>query len=69
MRFKDKVVLITGGNSGIGLATAKRVAGEGGRVVITGRDRNSLDTAVEVIGTGAVGVAEDVTSIGDLDAL
>jgi len=69
MRFKDKVVLITGGNSGIGLATAKRVVEEGGAVIITGRDRNSLDAAVEAIGARASGVAADVTSLGDLDRL
>jgi len=69
MRFKDKIVLVTGGNSGIGLATAKRVAEEGGKVIITGRDRNSLDAAVEAIGADAVGVVADVTNIGDLDRL
>jgi NAD(P)-dependent dehydrogenase (short-subunit alcohol dehydrogenase family) len=69
MRFNDKVVLITGGNSGIGLATAKRVASEGAKVIITGRNRESLAAAVEHIGAGAQGVVSDVAKADDLDRL
>ncbi|MGH8809896.1 MAG: SDR family NAD(P)-dependent oxidoreductase, partial [Noviherbaspirillum sp.] len=69
MRFNEKVVLVTGGNSGIGLATAKRLADEGAQVVITGRDRNSLKAAVAEIGARAQGVVADVTSQADLDRL
>ncbi|HTA17505.1 MAG TPA: SDR family NAD(P)-dependent oxidoreductase, partial [bacterium] len=52
-RFIDKVVLITGGNSGIGLATAERLVSEGARVVITGRNRESLDKALASLGSRA----------------
>jgi len=69
MRFNGKIVLITGGNSGIGLATAKRLASEGAQVLITGRDQNSLKKAVEQIGSGAQAFATDVTNIPDLDRL
>lgn len=69
MRFTDKVVLVTGGNSGIGLATAKRLAEEGARVLITGRDQNSLKMAVEEIGSGAQAFATDVNSLPELDRL
>ena len=49
MRFKDKVVLVLGGNSGMGLAAAKAFAGEGGKVHLTGRDSETLDAAAEAI--------------------
>ena len=45
MRFKDKVVVVIGGNSGIGLSSAKAFAAEGGKVVITGRDPKTLEAA------------------------
>lgn len=53
-RFKHKTVLVTGGSSGIGLATAKAFAGEGARVVITGRDRATLDEVEAAIGNGVI---------------
>ena len=68
-RFKDKVVVITGGSDGIGLAAAQHFAEEGGAVYITGRREDLLDQAVSQIGHGAVGVKGDVTSLADLTAL
>ncbi|MGF9693646.1 glucose 1-dehydrogenase [Rhizobium sp. 0TCS1.26] len=68
-RFEDKVVVITGGSDGIGLATAKMFAEEGGRVYITGRRQELLDEAVKQIGHGSVGVQGDVTKNADLTRL
>ncbi|NUR90395.1 MAG: glucose 1-dehydrogenase [Nonomuraea sp.] len=67
-RFDDKVVLITGGTSGMGLATAKRLLDEGARVVITGRDQHKLDVALKEL-EGAAGVVADAADLGALDAL
>jgi len=69
MRFKDKVILITGGNSGIGLSTAKRLVSEGAKVVITGRDRDSLDKAVKQLSPESSGIVADVTKLKDLDQM
>ncbi len=69
MRLKDKVALVTGGNSGIGLATAKQLAVEGAKVIVTGRRREALDAAVKEIGHGAVGLQGDVSKMADLDRL
>jgi NAD(P)-dependent dehydrogenase (short-subunit alcohol dehydrogenase family) len=68
-RFAGKVVLVTGGNSGIGLATAKRFAAEGATVYVTGRREAELDQAVAEIGGNAVGVPGDVAVKADLDRL
>ena len=68
-RFEGKVAVVTGGNSGIGLATAKRLQEEGARVAISGRSRKTLDEAVKTIGNGVVAVQGDVASLGDLDKL
>ncbi|MEI9965422.1 MAG: SDR family oxidoreductase [Caulobacteraceae bacterium] len=65
MRFKDKVVLIIGGNSGIGLAAARLFAAEGGRLVITGRDPKTLAKAAEEI--AALAVRCDVADLSTLD--
>ncbi len=67
--FENKVVVVTGGTSGIGLATAKRFAAEGARVFVTGRRQLELDAAVDEIGHGAVGVRSDISSLADLDRL
>ncbi len=61
--LKDKVAVITGGNSGIGKATALLFAKEGAKVVITGRRQDVIDDAVREIGHGAIGICGDVASI------
>ena len=68
-RFEDKVVVITGGSDGIGLASAQHFAQEGARVYITARRQALLDQAVSQIGHAAVGVQGDVTSLSDLTRL
>jgi NAD(P)-dependent dehydrogenase (short-subunit alcohol dehydrogenase family) len=68
-KLEGKVAVITGGNSGIGLATAKRFAAEGAKVVVTGRRQPELDAAVKEIGGGAIGVRGDVSKLADLDRL
>ena len=68
-RLAGKVALVTGGNSGIGLATAKRLHEEGARVVVTGRDAKTLDAAVSAIGDGSVAVQSDVSKLEDIDRL
>jgi Dehydrogenases with different specificities (related to short-chain alcohol dehydrogenases) len=62
-RLDQKVAVITGGNSGIGLATAQRFAREGARVVITARRQDALDEAVSKIGHGAIGIRGDVAEL------
>jgi NAD(P)-dependent dehydrogenase (short-subunit alcohol dehydrogenase family) len=61
--------VITGGNSGIGLATAQRFVQEGAYVFITGRRQSELDTAVKQIGKNVTGVQGDVSNLADLDRL
>jgi len=68
-RFEGKVAVVTGGNSGIGLATAKAFAREGASVVISGRDEATLKSAEKEIGNGAMAVKADASRLGDLDAL
>src|SRR3546814_17487846 len=63
MRLKTKTALITGGNSGIGLATAKAFIAEGARVAITGRNRATLDAALKELGPNAIAVQADATDI------
>jgi NAD(P)-dependent dehydrogenase (short-subunit alcohol dehydrogenase family) len=68
-KLDGKVALITGGNSGIGLATAKRFVQEGAYVFITGRTQSKLDAAVKQVGSNVTGVQGDVAKLGDLDRL
>jgi NAD(P)-dependent dehydrogenase (short-subunit alcohol dehydrogenase family) len=68
-KLDGKVAVITGGNSGMGLATAKLFAREGAKVVITGRDQATLDSAVQSIGNGADAVRSDISRMPDIDAL
>jgi len=68
-RLEGKVAVVTGGNSGIGLATAKRLQEEGAKVAIAGRSRKTLDDAVRSIGNGVVAVQADVAKLTDLDKL
>jgi NAD(P)-dependent dehydrogenase (short-subunit alcohol dehydrogenase family) len=66
-QLSGKTALVTGGTSGIGLATAQRFAAEGAHVFITGRRQAQLDEAVASIGPSAVGIRSDVTKPEDLD--
>ncbi|MET0934927.1 MAG: SDR family oxidoreductase [Luteibacter sp.] len=68
-RLTDKIALVTGGTSGIGLATAKRFVAEGAHVFITGRRQEQLDAAVAEIGRNVTGVRSDVSNLADLDRL
>ncbi len=68
-KLAGKVALITGGSSGIGLATAKRFAGEGAHVFITARREKELAAAIEEIGANATGLQGDVANMSDLDRL
>ncbi|AGZ44156.1 SDR family oxidoreductase [Actinoplanes friuliensis] len=67
-QLDGKIALVTGGTSGIGLATAHRFAAEGAHVFITGRDQQRLDNAVKEVGN-ATGVRSDVSDLADLDRL
>ena len=68
-KLEGKIALVTGGNSGIGLATAKRFVSEGAYTFITGRRSASLAQAEKEIGKNVTGVLGDVSSLGDLDRL
>ncbi|MET0792390.1 MAG: SDR family NAD(P)-dependent oxidoreductase, partial [Polyangiaceae bacterium] len=63
------MAVITGGTSGIGLATAKAFLREGARVVVVGREQKNVDQAKDLLGEGAVAVRADVTKLAELDAL
>src|SRR5438270_9277821 len=66
-RLEGKVAVVTGGNSGIGLAAAQRLQEEGAKVAILGRSRKTLDQAVKTIGNGVVAVQGDVAKLTDVD--
>lgn len=68
-RLEGKVAVITGGNSGIGLATAKRFQEEGARVAISGRSTKTLDETVKALGNNLLAVQADVSKLGEIDKL
>jgi NAD(P)-dependent dehydrogenase (short-subunit alcohol dehydrogenase family) len=68
-RFTNKIVVITGGTSGIGLAAARQFIREGAKVVVTGRSRQSVDSAQNEVGTNGLAITADVTKSAELDSL
>jgi NAD(P)-dependent dehydrogenase (short-subunit alcohol dehydrogenase family) len=68
-KLTGKVAVITGGNSGIGLATAHQFVQEGAKVVLFGQNQETLAAAVDQLGDNAMGVQGDVTNPKDLDCL
>jgi NAD(P)-dependent dehydrogenase (short-subunit alcohol dehydrogenase family) len=68
-RLEGRVAVVTGGNSGIGLATAKRFQQEGARVAISGRSKKTLDEAARAIGDGVLAIRADVAKGAELDKL
>jgi NAD(P)-dependent dehydrogenase (short-subunit alcohol dehydrogenase family) len=68
-RLEGRVAVVTGGNSGIGLATAIRFQKEGAKVAISGRSKKTLDDAVKTIGNGVLAVQADVSKLTELDKL
>lgn len=68
-KLAGKIALITGGSSGLGLATARQFIAEGAQVIVTGRRQAELDQAVAELGAAAIGVRGDVSNLADLDRL
>jgi len=68
-KLNGKIALVTGGNSGMGLATAQLFAAEGAQIIITGRRQKDLDQATKSIGSAALAVQGDVSQMADLDRL
>ena len=68
-KLHNKIALITGGSTGIGLATAQRFIADGAQVVITGRNQETLEAAVAQLGDRATGIRGDVANLDDLDRL
>jgi NAD(P)-dependent dehydrogenase (short-subunit alcohol dehydrogenase family) len=66
-KLENKVAVITGGNSGIGLATAKLYVAQGAKVAITGRNKTTIDAAVDEIGGDIIGIVSDVADISSID--
>lgn len=69
LKLAGKVAVVTGGTTGIGLASAKQLVADGAFVFITGRRQNELDTAVREIGKNVIGVQGDISNLSDLDKL
>ncbi|WP_313689517.1 SDR family NAD(P)-dependent oxidoreductase, partial [Pantoea sp.] len=68
-KLTGKIALVTGGSSGIGLASAQELAEQGAKVYITGRRQEELDAAVALIGPSATGIRADASVLGDLDTV
>ena len=68
-KLSNKIAVVTGGSSGIGLATAQRFIADGAKVVITGRNGKTLDAAIAELGDRAIGISGDVAKLADLDRL
>ena len=66
-RLEGKTAVVTGGNSGIGLATAKRFLDEGARVAISGRNQKTLDEAVKTLGDGVLAVRADTAKLDETE--
>lgn len=69
MRFLNQTVVITGGTTGLGFASAERFLAEGAKVIVTGQNQERLDAAVAKLGPGATGVLVDVRNLSQLDEL
>jgi NAD(P)-dependent dehydrogenase (short-subunit alcohol dehydrogenase family) len=67
MKLKNKVAVVTGGNSGIGFGIAEALKNEGAVGAITGRNQATLDSASKKLGEGFIGVKSDVTNLDDLE--
>ena len=67
-RLANKVAVVTGGNSGIGLATAKLFAEHGAKVAITGRDKASIEKAIALVSNDSIGIVSDVADLKNIDA-
>jgi NAD(P)-dependent dehydrogenase (short-subunit alcohol dehydrogenase family) len=67
MRLQNKIAVITGGNSGIGLATAKEFKAHGARIIIIGRNAEAVAKAAKEIGGDTLGITADVSSVADID--
>jgi NAD(P)-dependent dehydrogenase (short-subunit alcohol dehydrogenase family) len=68
-RFKNKIVLITGGNSGIGLTSAEKFIAEGAKVIITGRDKHKLSTVQSKLGENSFAIQTDATNLTEIEKL
>jgi len=68
-KLTDKIAVITGGSSGIGLATAKEFIANGAKVVLFGRSKESLNEATKELGSNSYGIQGDVTNLTDLENL
>jgi len=68
-RLEGKVAVVTGGNSGIGLASAKRLQEEGARVAIAGRSQKTLDEAAKTLGKDVLAIQADVSKLEDIDRI
>lgn len=68
-KLKNKIAVVTGGNSGIGFSTAQEFIAQGAKVVITGRNQAAIDNAVKQLGTNAEGFKADAANLADTDAL